>query len=63
VKKALIEATKHAESAGVFGAPTWVVDGTELFWGQDRIPLVERALRIGEIGGAVRRERFPPDAA
>jgi 2-hydroxychromene-2-carboxylate isomerase len=31
--------------AGVFGAPTWVVDGKELFWGQDRIPLVERALR------------------
>jgi 2-hydroxychromene-2-carboxylate isomerase len=28
----------------VFGAPTWVVDGTELFWGQDRLPLVERAL-------------------
>lgn len=45
VKKALVDATKLAESAGVFGAPTWVVDGTELFWGQDRIPLVERALR------------------
>jgi 2-hydroxychromene-2-carboxylate isomerase len=45
VKKALVDATKHAESIGVFGAPTWVVDGTELFWGQDRIPLVERALR------------------
>jgi 2-hydroxychromene-2-carboxylate isomerase len=45
VKQALIDATKHAEAQGVFGAPTWVVDGTELFWGQDRIPLVERALR------------------
>lgn len=45
VKKALVDATKHAESVGVFGAPTWVVDGTELYWGQDRIPLVERALR------------------
>lgn len=45
VKQALIEATKHAEAQGVFGAPTWVVDGTELFWGQDRIPLVERALQ------------------
>jgi len=44
VKKALVDATKHAESVGVFGAPTWVVDGTELYWGQDRIPLVERAL-------------------
>lgn len=44
VKKALIDATQRAADAGVFGAPTWVVDGTELFWGQDRIPLVERAL-------------------
>lgn len=44
VKQALVEATKHAESAGVFGAPTWVVDGKDLYWGQDRLPLVERAL-------------------
>lgn len=44
VKQALAEATKRAESAGVFGAPTWVVDGKDLYWGQDRIPLVERAL-------------------
>jgi 2-hydroxychromene-2-carboxylate isomerase len=44
VKKALIEATEKAATAGVFGAPTWIVDGKELFWGQDRLPLVERAL-------------------
>jgi len=44
VKKALVDATQKAVEAGVFGAPTWVVDGMELFWGQDRIPLVERAL-------------------
>jgi 2-hydroxychromene-2-carboxylate isomerase len=44
VKKALIDATQRAVDAGVFGAPTWVIDGKELFWGQDRIPLVERAL-------------------
>jgi 2-hydroxychromene-2-carboxylate isomerase len=44
VKKALVDATEHAVKAGVFGAPTWVVDGKELFWGQDRIPLVEREL-------------------
>jgi 2-hydroxychromene-2-carboxylate isomerase len=44
VKKALIDATQHAADRGVFGAPTWVVGGEELFWGQDRIPLVERAL-------------------
>jgi 2-hydroxychromene-2-carboxylate isomerase len=44
VKKALVDATQKAVEAGVFGAPTWVVDGKELFWGQDRLPLVERAL-------------------
>ncbi len=45
VKNALMDATKRAVDAGVFGAPTWIVDGKDLFWGQDRIPLVERALR------------------
>jgi 2-hydroxychromene-2-carboxylate isomerase len=44
VKESLIAATQHAAQRGVFGAPTWIVDGTELFWGQDRIPLVERHL-------------------
>ena len=44
VKKALVDATEHAVKAGVFGAPTWVVDGKELFWGQDRLQLVEREL-------------------
>jgi 2-hydroxychromene-2-carboxylate isomerase len=44
VKQALIDATARAAAAGVFGAPTWVLDGKELFWGQDRLVLVERAL-------------------
>ncbi len=45
VKDALRDATQQAMDAGVFGVPTWVVDGRELIWGQDRLPLVERALR------------------
>jgi 2-hydroxychromene-2-carboxylate isomerase len=45
IKEELKVATEKAAAAGVFGAPTWIVDETELFWGQDRIPLVERALR------------------
>jgi 2-hydroxychromene-2-carboxylate isomerase len=45
VKQELIAATQRAEAAGVFGAPTWIVDGKQLFWGQDRLVLVERALR------------------
>ncbi len=44
IKQALIEATNVAVKRGVFGAPTWIVDDKELFWGQDRVPLVERAL-------------------
>jgi 2-hydroxychromene-2-carboxylate isomerase len=44
IKQALIDATNEAIKRGVFGAPTWIIDGQELIWGQDRIPLVERAL-------------------
>lgn len=35
--------TEEAVAAGVFGAPSYVVDG-EVFWGQDRLDFVERAL-------------------
>ncbi|MCG3174073.1 MAG: 2-hydroxychromene-2-carboxylate isomerase [Myxococcota bacterium] len=48
IKQALMDATQRAVDAGVFGAPSWVVNGRQLFWGQDRIPLVEAALR-GEL--------------
>jgi 2-hydroxychromene-2-carboxylate isomerase len=35
--------TQEAIVRGVFGAPTYVVDG-ELFWGQDRLDFVDRKL-------------------
>ncbi len=35
--------TQEAIDTSVFGAPTYVVDG-EMFWGQDRLEFVERAL-------------------
>jgi 2-hydroxychromene-2-carboxylate isomerase len=44
VKAALVLRTANAKAAGVFGAPTWIVDGTYAFWGQDRMELVMRAL-------------------
>jgi 2-hydroxychromene-2-carboxylate isomerase len=44
VKQALVSATERAAAAGVFGAPAWVVDEKDLYWGQDRTMLVERAL-------------------
>jgi len=49
IKAALRSSTDQAASRGVFGVPTFVVDqdgaGAELFWGQDRLDLVESALR------------------
>jgi 2-hydroxychromene-2-carboxylate isomerase len=44
VKAQLIGATKYAEEKGVFGAPSWLVNDRDLFWGQDRMLLVEREL-------------------
>lgn len=38
--------TQRAIDAGVFGAPSYVIDG-EIFWGQDRLEFVERRLRRG----------------
>ena len=38
--------TTEARDLGVFGAPTYVVDG-ELFWGQDRLDFVQRKLQAG----------------
>ncbi|HTR55853.1 MAG TPA: 2-hydroxychromene-2-carboxylate isomerase [Kofleriaceae bacterium] len=44
LKAALAERTAAAQAAGVFGVPTWIVAGKYLFWGQDRLELVMRAL-------------------
>jgi 2-hydroxychromene-2-carboxylate isomerase len=38
--------TAEARDLGVFGAPTYVIDG-ELFWGQDRLDFVQRRLLAG----------------
>jgi carboxymethylenebutenolidase len=35
--------TQEAIDAGVFGAPSYVIDG-EIFWGQDRLDFVDRRL-------------------
>jgi len=35
--------TQRAIDAGVFGSPSYVIDG-EIFWGQDRLDFVERRL-------------------
>ena len=43
VKERLKSNTEDAVKRGVFGAPTFFVDG-EMFWGQDRLFFVEKAL-------------------
>lgn len=43
-KARLVANTTAARAAGVFGVPTFVVDGKHLFWGQDRLDLVARTL-------------------
>jgi 2-hydroxychromene-2-carboxylate isomerase len=44
IKAQLAANTAAARQAGVFGVPTFIVDGAHLFWGQDRLDLVARAL-------------------
>jgi 2-hydroxychromene-2-carboxylate isomerase len=38
--------TEDALKAGVFGAPSYVLPSGEIFWGQDRLELLERALKL-----------------
>ena len=44
VKARLVATTEEAVARGVFGAPTFFVDGT-MFFGQDRLEFVREALR------------------
>jgi 2-hydroxychromene-2-carboxylate isomerase len=37
--------TQEALAAGVFGAPSYVLPSGEIFWGQDRLELLDRALK------------------
>ncbi len=44
-REALRAATEAAKARGVFGVPTFDVDGRWLVWGQDRLPMVEAMVR------------------
>lgn len=39
--------TKEAVARGVFGAPSYVLPSGEIFWGQDRLEFLDRALARG----------------
>ncbi|MEM9456323.1 MAG: 2-hydroxychromene-2-carboxylate isomerase [Myxococcota bacterium] len=43
VRDRLRESTRAAQEAGMFGVPSFVADG-RVWWGQDRMPLLERAM-------------------
>ncbi len=44
IKDRLRANTDHAREVGACGVPSFLVGGTELFWGQDRLPHVAHAL-------------------
>ena len=44
VKQALQKHSQEAMDLGVFGVPTWVVDG-RVFWGQDALPMLRACLQ------------------
>jgi 2-hydroxychromene-2-carboxylate isomerase len=44
VKEQLKSVTQEAVGRGVFGAPTFFVDG-QMYWGQDRLDFVKEALQ------------------
>jgi 2-hydroxychromene-2-carboxylate isomerase len=46
IKDRLRQNTDQAIERGAFGAPTFFI-GDDMFWGNDRLPFVERALRAG----------------
>jgi len=48
VKDDLRRRTDQAIALGIFGAPTFIVNRTHLYWGQDRIDFVARAL-VGSV--------------
>ncbi|NNF80201.1 MAG: 2-hydroxychromene-2-carboxylate isomerase [Rhizobiales bacterium] len=49
IEKIYARSTKDAIEMGVFGVPAYFYDG-EYFWGQDRIELLEDALKSGRPG-------------
>lgn len=52
IGQTVIEETQFGLDAGVFGAPTFVID-EEIYWGKDRLEFVESHLRLGQPMGPV----------
>jgi 2-hydroxychromene-2-carboxylate isomerase len=54
VKNALAAETERARALGIFGSPTFVVDGHELFWGDDRLEDAISWAKSGRVQATVR---------
>ena len=46
VEEGVSAAAREAHARGAFGVPTFMV-GDDVFWGNDRLPLLERRLQLG----------------
>lgn len=46
VEEAVSATAREAHARGIFGVPTFIV-GEDIFWGNDRLPLLEHRLRQG----------------
>jgi len=44
MQQRLVDVTTQAHESDVFGSPSYVLDG-EIFWGQDRLDFLERAIQ------------------
>ncbi len=64
IKDDLRARTDEAIALGIFGVPTWNVDGAHLYWGQDRIAFVEgirpRPSTATQMARSVRSSSFNP---
>ncbi|HMN57558.1 MAG TPA: 2-hydroxychromene-2-carboxylate isomerase [Ottowia sp.] len=60
VKQALRAATEQALAAGVFGVPSFVLDG-RVFWGFDALPMLRALLAGGAEGAALDAAWAAPD--
>ena len=49
VKEALAAETDRAKALGIFGSPTFVVGGRELFWGDDRLEDAISWVKVGRV--------------
>jgi 2-hydroxychromene-2-carboxylate isomerase len=50
IKDELKRNTDQAIARGVFGTPTYIVEGGKMFWGHDRLDLVDRFYSLSKAG-------------